>query len=56
MGFKAKFGLLFLEAIRLAPQGCVLADRRIWDREILRGSLSMGHPFGMEQGTSLSNI
>lgn len=37
MGFKTKFGFIFLEAIGLAPEGRALTEPRIWDRRVLGG-------------------
>lgn len=36
MGFKTKFGLVFLEAIGSAQEGWGIKEIRIWDREVLQ--------------------
>lgn len=37
MGFRTKFGFIFLEAIRSAPERWGITEIRIWDREVLQG-------------------
>lgn len=36
MGFKTKFGFLFLEAMESALEGWGRTEIRIWDREVLQ--------------------
>lgn len=37
MGFKTKFGFVFLEAMGSALEGWGITQIRIWDREVLQG-------------------